>query len=136
MGAHCLKVSDDYVMDCTTKTELATKDGFSGCASGYTMMSCNQWDQNPSGSIDDYHIQSNGKCYVQRDGWIKVMANAVCCKLRKTPAPTTPPADCSALAIDDYLTGCSTEFKSNSEELSTAISWWCCWSRCFSQFTV
>jgi len=79
--AHCLELSDEYTMECSTKAQYTNKAGFVGCDEGYQMMSCNTWTT--SRSLDGYHLQSNGKCYVQQDNHNNQYANAICCKLEK-----------------------------------------------------
>jgi len=83
--AHCLELSDEYTMECSTKAQYTNKAGFVGCDEGYQMMSCNTWTT--SRSLDDYHLQSNGKCYVQQDNYDNQYANAICCKLEKKLIP-------------------------------------------------
>ena len=83
--AHCLELNEGYSMDCRTKAQYTSKAGFVGCEKGYQIMSCNTWNTQPSPySLDDYHLQSDGKCYVQQDSYKNMYANAVCCKLEQS----------------------------------------------------
>jgi len=86
--AHCLDLKVDYTLECKTRAQYTTKDGYAGCEHGYEMMSCNTWTT--TNSLDDYHLDSNGKCYVQQDNWANMYANAICCQLRG-PADAVDP---------------------------------------------
>mmetsp|Transcript_42258 Transcript_42258/g.69649 ORF Transcript_42258/g.69649 Transcript_42258/m.69649 type:complete len:561 (+) Transcript_42258:101-1783(+) len=81
VGAQCITFASDSTLECTTKAAYTNMANFGGCASGYTMTSCNTLTT--SHSLDGWYVTVSDTCYVQQDNHAAQYANAICCQLEQ-----------------------------------------------------
>eukprot|EP01083_Nonionella_stella_P202867 740706_1 len=78
--ARCASIANtDYTLTCETKAAYTNYANFGTCQSGLTMMACAAWSSDRG--IDGQFVDTNDRCYIQRNGHGLHYGNAICCSM-------------------------------------------------------